>query len=60
MTCTNKVTSHPATDSTALNKVNGVTFEQAAAARQAASGNRCRREIPDFAAGIERHALARS
>jgi hypothetical protein len=35
----------------------GVTFEQAAAARQAASDAHNREETPNFAASIERHAL---
>jgi hypothetical protein len=34
------------------------TFEEAAAARQAASGDHCRRETPLFAASIGQHANA--
>ena len=33
----------------------GQTFEEAAIARQAASGDHCRRETPLFAASIGRH-----
>jgi hypothetical protein len=36
----------------------GQTFEVAATARQAASGDHCRRETPLFAASIGRHANA--
>ncbi|MEU8936083.1 hypothetical protein AB0D30_40120 [Streptomyces sp. NPDC048409] len=57
---TNQVTSRPTVENMAFNEENGITFEQAAAARQAASGDHCRRETPRFAASIERHALARS
>ena len=38
----------------------GITLEQAAAARQAASSNHNRRETPLFAKSIERSALARA
>jgi len=37
----------------------GITLEQAAAARQAASDSHNREETPHFAASIERHALKR-
>jgi hypothetical protein len=35
----------------------GITFEQAAAARQSASDAHNREETPNFAVSIERHAL---
>jgi len=38
----------------------GITFEQAAAARQIASDAHNQEETPNFAASIERHALKRS
>ena len=40
-------------------KEHGQTFEQAAAARQAASGDHNRRETPLFAASIGRKALSK-
>ncbi|MEU2337176.1 hypothetical protein ABZ608_26900 [Streptomyces sp. NPDC013172] len=60
VTYTNKVTSHPTQEFLEFNDNNGITFEQAAAARQAASGDHNRRETPLFAASIARHAMARS
>lgn len=55
----NQVTSHPTTEFIAFIEKNGTTFEDAAAARQAASGDHNRRETPLFAASIGRRALAR-
>ncbi|MDW6057535.1 hypothetical protein SAZ11_05020 [Streptomyces sp. FXJ1.4098] len=60
VTYTNQVTSHPTQEFIEFNEKNGGTFEEAAAARQAASGDHNRRETPLFAASIARHALARS
>ncbi|WJE01957.1 hypothetical protein [Streptomyces antimycoticus] len=60
VTYTNQVTSHPTQEFMEFNEKNGGTFEQAAAARQAASGDHNRRETPLFAASIARHALERS
>ncbi len=40
-------------------KDHGVTYEDAAAARQAAGGDHNRRETPLFAAGIARRALSK-
>ncbi|MCB8879707.1 hypothetical protein ACELLULO517_05640 [Acidisoma cellulosilytica] len=57
---TNRVTSHPTDAFLAFIAEQGQTFEQAAAARQAASGDHNRRETPLFAASIGRRALARS
>jgi len=56
---TNQVTSHPTTEFIAFIEKNGTTFEDAAAARQAASGDHNRRETPLFAASIGRKALAK-
>jgi len=55
---TNQVTGHPTTEFIAFIEKNGTTFEDAAAARQAASGDHNRRETPLFAASIGRKALA--
>ncbi|MFQ3557524.1 hypothetical protein QZN11_12110 [Streptomyces gramineus] len=60
LTYTNRVTSHPTQEFMDFNERDGGTFEEAAAARQAASGDHNRRETPLFAAGIARHALARA
>ncbi|MFF4623786.1 hypothetical protein [Nonomuraea jabiensis] len=60
LTYTNSVVSHPTTDFLAFLEANGQSFEEAAAARQAASGDHNSRETPLFAASIARHALARS
>ncbi|MEU8936088.1 hypothetical protein AB0D30_40145 [Streptomyces sp. NPDC048409] len=60
LTYTNQVTSRPTAENMAFNEKNGITFEEAARARQEASGDHCRRETPLFAASIERHALARA
>ncbi|MDR3435596.1 hypothetical protein [Telmatospirillum sp.] len=56
---TNRVTSHPTDAFLGFLADHGQTFEQAAAARQAASGDHNRRETPLFAASIGRRALAR-
>lgn len=56
---TNRVTSHPTDAFMTFIAEHGQTFEQAAAARQAASGDHNRRETPLFAASIGRHASAR-
>jgi hypothetical protein len=56
---TNTVTSHPTVEFMEFIKTNGQTFEEAAAARQAASSDHCRRETPLYAASIGRHANAR-
>ncbi|GAA5165161.1 MULTISPECIES: hypothetical protein [Amycolatopsis] len=53
---TNTVTSHPTADFMRFIEAQGQTFEEAAAARQAASGDHCRRETPLYAASIARHA----
>ncbi len=55
---TNTVTSHPTEEFLAFNERNGGTFEEAARARQAASGAHNARETPLFAASIARAALA--
>ncbi|MEV7150455.1 hypothetical protein AB0O05_28620 [Streptomyces sp. NPDC093084] len=60
LTYTNQVTSHPTQEFMDFNERNGGTFEEAAAARQAASGDHNRRETPLFAASIARHALVRA
>ena len=56
---TNTVTSHPTAEFMDFIARNGQTFEEAAAARQAASGDHCSRETPLYAASIGRHANAR-
>jgi hypothetical protein len=56
---TNTVTSHPTQDFLAFNEANGGTFEEAARARQAASGAHNARETPLFAESIAHAALAR-
>ncbi|POX58432.1 hypothetical protein C3492_38055 [Streptomyces sp. Ru62] len=60
LTYTNQVTSHPTQEFMDFIEKNGTTFEEAAAARQAASGDHCRRETPLYAASIARHARAKS
>jgi hypothetical protein len=55
---TNTVTSHPTAQFMDFIARHGQTFEEAAIARQAASGDHCRRETPLFAASIGRHADA--
>jgi hypothetical protein len=59
-TYTNHVTSRPTAANMAFNERNGITFDEAAKARQQASGDHCRRETPLFAASIERHAHRRA
>jgi hypothetical protein len=56
---TNRVTSYPTDAFMRFLKEHGQTFEQAAAARQAASGDHNRRETPLFAASIGRRALSK-
>ncbi|NLS01117.1 hypothetical protein HGP17_30155 [Rhizobium sp. P38BS-XIX] len=56
---TNRVTSHPTDAFMAFLQEHGVKFEDAVAARQAASGDHNRRETPLFAASIARRALAK-
>jgi len=55
---TNTVTTHPTAEFMDFIARHGQTFEEAATARQAASGDHCRRETPLFAASIGRHANA--
>lgn len=57
---TNRVTSHPTDAFMDFIAAHGQTFEQAAAARQAASGDHNRRETPLFAASIARRALGKA
>jgi hypothetical protein len=56
---TNSVTSHPTGEFMDFIARNSQSFEDAAAARQAASQDHCRRETPLYAASIGRHANAR-
>ncbi len=53
---TNKVTSHPTEHFLAFIEKNGISFEQAARDRDAASGDHNRRETPLFAESIARRA----
>lgn len=55
---TNTVTSHPTVEFMDFIAANGQSFEEAAAARQAASSEHCSRETPLFAASIGRKANA--
>lgn len=55
---TNTVTSHPTEEFLEFIKEHNITFEQAANARQAASGDHNRRETPLFAESIARAARA--
>ncbi|WP_080435042.1 hypothetical protein [Burkholderia ubonensis] len=57
---TNKVTSHPTDIFMNFLAEHNLSFDEAAAARQAASGDHNRRETPLFAASIARHAAART
>src|SRR4029077_17910171 len=57
---TNSVTATPTKEFLDFIKRHGISFEQAAAARQAAGGDHNRRETPLFAKSIARRALARS
>lgn len=56
---TNRVTAHPTDAFMAFLAEHGLTFEQAAAARQAAGSDHNRRETPLFAESIARRAVAR-
>lgn len=56
---TNRVTAHPTDVFMAFLAEHGLTFEQAAAARQAAGSDHNRRETPLFAESIARRAVAR-
>lgn len=56
---TNTVTSHPTDDFLKLIAEQGRTFEEAANARQEASGRHCRIETPLYAQSIARWATAR-
>lgn len=56
---TNTVTSHPTEDFLAFVAAQGQTFEEAARARQDASGRHCEKETPLYAQSIARHAAAR-
>lgn len=56
---TNKVTAHPTDAFMTFIQDRGVTYEDAAAARQAAGGDHNRRETPLFAASIARRALSK-
>ncbi len=57
---TNRVTAHPTDAFMAFIAQHGLTYDQAAVARQAAGGDHNRRETPMFAASIARKALARA
>lgn len=57
---TNRVTTHPTDVFMDFIAEHGQTFEQAAAARQAAGGDHNHRETPYFAASIARRATARA
>jgi hypothetical protein len=57
---TNTVTSHPTEDFLTFIAAQGQTFEDAAAARQEASGAHCRAETPRYANSIARWACERS
>ena len=57
---TNSVTATPTEEFLDFIKQHGISFEQAAAARQAAGADHNRRETPLFAESIARKALVRS
>ncbi|NVN49704.1 hypothetical protein [Mycolicibacterium hippocampi] len=57
---TNTVTSHPTEHFLKFIAENGQTFDEAAAARQEASGRHCRIETPLYAQSIARWATAQS
>ena len=57
---TNHVVATPTDEFLAFISKHGISFEQAAAARQAAGGDHNRRETPHYAESIARRALARS
>ncbi|MDF0546252.1 hypothetical protein PX699_28240 [Sphingobium sp. H39-3-25] len=56
---TNSVTAHPTDAFMDFIAAHGITYEDAAAARQEAGGDHNRRETPLFAASIARRALAK-
>ncbi|HEY0227017.1 MAG TPA: hypothetical protein VGC05_11645 [Mycobacterium sp.] len=56
---TNTVTSHPTEDFLEFITAQGQTFQEAADARQGASGRHCRKETPLYAQSIARWAVAR-
>ncbi|MFJ2645214.1 hypothetical protein ACIO1C_00505 [Streptomyces sp. NPDC087420] len=60
LTYTNQVSSQPTSEFMAFSEEQSISFEEASADRQAASGDHNRRETPLFAASIERRALAGS
>lgn len=55
---TNSVVSHPTTENMAFDEAHGVTFEDAAAARQTSSDSHNHRETPHFAESLEAAAKA--
>ncbi|WP_407154889.1 hypothetical protein [Bradyrhizobium sp. STM 3557] len=57
---TNRVTAHPTDAFMAFLKEHKMSFEEAAAARQAAGSDHNHRETPKFAASIARHAKAKA
>ena len=57
-TYTNRVTGHPTTEFMAYTDENGISYEDAAAAMQAAADDHNHRETPRYAASIGRRALA--
>ncbi|QEN14626.1 hypothetical protein ACRDU6_19855 [Mycolicibacterium sp. ELW1] len=57
---TNSVTSHPTDDFLSFIAAQDQTFDDAAAARQEASGRHCEKETPLYAQSIARHATARA
>ena len=56
---TNKVTAHPTDAFMRFIEEHGVSYEEAAAARQSAGGDHNSRETPLFAASIARRALSK-
>jgi hypothetical protein len=56
---TNSVTAHPTDMFMEFIKQHGVSYEEAATARQQAGGDHNSRETPLFAASIARHSLAK-
>ena len=56
----NTVTSHPTEEFLEFIAGNGQSFEEAAAARQEASGAHCELETPHYAQSIANHATARA
>ncbi len=54
----NSILAHPTTEGMASFEADGITFEQASAARQEASDAHNHRETPNYAASIGRKALA--